>query len=121
MNNVELFVPWWLKNGGYQFTCQKKSTGFLRWLEGMEGRVLLITDWREAKPIMEGLSNLGQIQRIDILMCVVARSDRMFRRAIDWAGKQSSDTDIMVRRCESRDVLRISTGPPGSLQSPQTR
>ena len=78
-----------------RFICHKKAMGFLSWLdEAQQARVLLIADWREAKPIMEELGK--KEPRHDILLCVAARSDRMFRRAVAWASKQSADTDIIV-------------------------
>ncbi|CAE7687876.1 unnamed protein product [Symbiodinium sp. CCMP2456] len=88
---------------GCSFTCHKKSMGFLSWLEGREGRILLLADWREAKPIME---ELGRRQgRHDIIVCVVGQSDKMFRRAVDWATKQVSEIDIIVSSSFSRQNI----------------
>ncbi|CAE7221751.1 unnamed protein product, partial [Symbiodinium microadriaticum] len=88
---------------GCSFTCHKKSMGFLSWLEGREGRILLLADWREAKPIME---ELGRRQgRHDIIVCVVGQSDKMFRRAVDWATKQISEIDIIVSSSFSRQNI----------------
>ena len=75
----------------------------MSWLEDSEDRVLLLADWREAKPVMEELGKREGGH--DVLMCVAAQSDKMFRRAVDWATKQRPDTDIMVSSSFSRQNL----------------
>ena len=75
----------------------------MSWLEDSEERVLLLADWREAKPVMEELGKREGGH--DVLMCVAAQSDKMFRRAVDWATKQRPDTDIMVSSSFSRQNL----------------
>ncbi|CAE7256522.1 unnamed protein product [Symbiodinium sp. CCMP2592] len=77
---------------GCKFVYHKKSMSFLSWLEGRKGSVLLVADWREAKPIMEEISK--QEQRHNFRMCVVAQTATILRRASLWAGTQS--TEIMV-------------------------
>ena len=78
---------------GFKFLCFKKCMGFLSWLQGSSGSVLLIAEWREAKPIMEALDSTTEDR--DLRMCVVARSDQMLRRARIWA-KQQCKADIIL-------------------------
>ncbi|CAE7525673.1 unnamed protein product, partial [Symbiodinium pilosum] len=64
---------------GFNFLCFKKWMGFQSWLQGRTGSVLLVAEWREAKPIMEVLDKTTE--QPDLRMCVVARSEKMLRRA----------------------------------------
>ena len=72
---------------GSTLVCHKKALGFLSWLQDASGKVLLLTDWREAKPIVEGVEHLmdGRPQNFKVRMCIMATSDRIFRRASEWA------------------------------------
>ncbi|CAE7339545.1 unnamed protein product [Symbiodinium sp. CCMP2456] len=79
---------------GCKFVYHKKSMGFLSWLKGRKGSVLLVADWREAKPIMEEITK--QKQRHDLRMCVVAQTATILRRASLWAGTQRGCAEIMV-------------------------
>ena len=87
---------------GFNFLCFKKCMSFLSWLEGSTGSVLLVADWREAKPIMEEVVQKSRSR--DVRMCVAAPSERTFLRACRWAGKQDQSMDIMV----SPGILRRS-------------
>ena len=79
---------------GFEFVLEKKCMGFLSWLEGRTGSVLLIAEWREAKPIMEELGK--RHIACNLSMCVVARTDKMYGRACAWADKQCGSTEISV-------------------------
>ncbi|CAE7244636.1 MDH1B [Symbiodinium sp. CCMP2456] len=72
---------------GSTLVCHKKALGFLSWLQSASGNVLLLTDWREAKPIFEGVEHLteGGPQNFRVRMCITATSDRIHRRACEWA------------------------------------
>ncbi|CAE7232077.1 unnamed protein product [Symbiodinium natans] len=83
---------------GCKFVCHKKSMGFLSWLDARKGAKLIIADWREAKPIIEELSMKKHVKhRSDVRMCVVARSEKMFRRASVFVDRQRmGGVEIMV-------------------------
>ena len=53
---------------GFNFLCFKKWMGFQSWLQGRTGSVLLVAEWREAKPIMEVLDKTTE--QPDLRMCV---------------------------------------------------
>ena len=78
----------------FKFRCHKKSMGFLSWLEGRNDSMLLLADWREAKPIVEALSKRSY--KCDIRICVVAQSEKILRRATDWANQQDESVEIFV-------------------------
>ncbi|CAE7232084.1 unnamed protein product [Symbiodinium natans] len=88
---------------GCKFVCHKKSMNFFGWLDGRKGTKLIIADWREAKPIIEELSR--HKHRSDVRMCVVARSEKMFRRASVFVEKQTMGAEIMVTSDFSRDSV----------------
>ncbi|CAE7948251.1 unnamed protein product [Symbiodinium sp. KB8] len=79
---------------GCKFVWHKKSMSFLRWLEGRKGSILLVADWREAKPITEEISK--QNKGHDLRMCVVAQTATILRRASFWARTQNGCAEIMV-------------------------
>ena len=79
---------------GCKFVCHKKSMRFLSWLEGRKGSILLVADWREAKPTMEEISK--QNQSHDLCMCVVAQTATILRRASFWARAQNGCAEITV-------------------------
>ena len=79
---------------GCKFVCHKKSMRFLSWLEGRKGSILLVADWREAKPTMEEISK--QNQSHDLRMCVVAQTATILRRASFWARAQNGCAEITV-------------------------
>ena len=76
------------------FVWHKKSMSFLRWLESRKGSILLVADWREAKPITEEISK--QDKGHDLRMCVVAQTATILRRASFWARAQNGCAEIMV-------------------------
>ena len=93
---------------GFDFVCEKKSMGLLRWLESRAGTILLVAEWREAKPIMEELST-GSIA-CNVSMCVVTRSEKMFQRARSWVAQQGGEKEILVSEGFSpRKVEKIVT------------
>ncbi|CAE7245658.1 unnamed protein product [Symbiodinium microadriaticum] len=64
----------------------KKAIGFLRWMERKtRGAIILIVDWREVKPIADGLSPL-QLQ--DVHIYVTARCEKSFLNAQSWVNHQ---------------------------------
>mmetsp|Transcript_57749 Transcript_57749/g.135312 ORF Transcript_57749/g.135312 Transcript_57749/m.135312 type:complete len:213 (+) Transcript_57749:90-728(+) len=76
---------------GCKFVYHKKSMGFLEWAAGRKGSVLLVADWREAKPIMEELGK--QSKNHDALiptvrLCIVAQTQKIAHRASLWAGNK---------------------------------
>ena len=83
---------------GCKCVHHKKVMGFKSWLEGRKGRLLLIADWREAKPVIEELSKRRESQ--DFRMCVVAPSERVRRRASLW--KESQNSEILLLGAFSR-------------------
>ena len=78
----------------FKFHCWRKSMGFLSWLEGTGERILLIADWREAKPIVEALGKRSN--KCDIRVCIVAQSEKVLRRATDWVNQQDASAEIFV-------------------------
>ena len=94
---------------GMTLVLHKKSKGFLHWLEGTRGNVLVLADWREAKPILDGHSRLeedGQLAELrGLQMCVLAQSDKMYRRASEWAVliRQGGGMEIGVLHGYSRE------------------
>ena len=106
---------------GCEFRCAKKSVDFLSWLGSKKETVLLIADWREAKPIQDELNNRRGISQHDVRICVVAAAVKTFRRASTWARQQHAAhivvmsgpwlkgaTELMQQRktetCFSRDA-----------------
>ncbi|CAE7204903.1 unnamed protein product [Symbiodinium sp. CCMP2456] len=79
---------------GCKLVWHKKSMSFLRWLEGRKGSILLVADWREAKPITEEISK--QNRGHDLRLCVVAQTATILRRASFWARAQNGCAEIMV-------------------------
>ena len=89
---------------GCKFVYHKKSMGFLEWAEGRKGSVLLVADWREAKPIMEEVAK--QSENHDALiptvrLCIVAQTQKIAHRASLWAGSK----EIMVTCGFSRQAV----------------
>ncbi|CAE7463007.1 unnamed protein product [Symbiodinium natans] len=84
---------------GVKLVLQKKSTGFLKWLGTAKENVFLLADWREAKPIVEGLGGLERLTgQQQLRMCILAQSDNSFQRASEWTMRvrQSHGIDILV-------------------------
>ncbi|CAE6935404.1 unnamed protein product [Symbiodinium natans] len=92
-----------------KFARHKKAAGFLSWLDSRNSRtvtVLIIADWRETKPIVAELSTRSN--HCVARMCVVAQSEKMFRNASLFAGRQSTGFEIVVASsfsCESVEEL----------------
>ena len=101
---------------GFDFLCHKKCMGFMSWLRGSTGSVLLVAEWREAKPIMEELDNWNDIP--DFHMCVVARAKKMYDRACAWAERQSRSKRIVVSLGFSREMVEeLIPAPPQATRS----
>ena len=79
---------------GFDFVCHRKCAGFMSWLQGTTGSVLLFAEWREAKPIMQELDRRNDSR--DFRMCVVTRAKKMHSRACAWAEMQNRSTDIAI-------------------------
>ncbi|CAE7634373.1 unnamed protein product [Symbiodinium pilosum] len=90
---------------GFNFLCFKKCMGFQSWLQGRRGSVLLVAEWREAKPIMEALDKT--IEQPDLRMCVVTRSEQMMRRAYTWSKKQLKADIMLSSGLRIRDVEQL--------------
>ena len=92
-----------------KFARHKKAAGFLSWLDSGNSRtvtVLIIADWRETKPIVAELSTRSN--HCVARMCVVGQSEKMFRNASLFAGRQSTGFEIVVASsfsCESVEEL----------------
>ena len=95
----------------FKLRCHKKSMGFLSWLEGRDESILLMADWREAKPIVEALGKRSN--KCDIRICVVAQSETILRRATEWANQQDASLEILVTssfwRESAEELLRRYT------------
>ncbi|CAE6970092.1 MDH1B [Symbiodinium natans] len=93
----------------------KKSSGFLAWLEEMEaGKVLVLADWREAKPLAEGLDVLAaQGKLLQVRMCILAASDKIYSRASEWAGivRQGGGRETVVLRGFSHEGIEDFIAP----------
>ena len=87
---------------GFNFVCFKKYMGFQSWLQGRTGTVLLVAEWREAKPIMEAFYKTAE--QPDLRMCAVVRSAKMLRRACMWAREQPNADITVVSGLDIRDV-----------------
>ena len=91
---------------GSTLVCHKKALGFLSWLQTASGNVLLLTDWREAKPIFEGVEHMteGGPQNFKVRMCITATSGRIYGRACEWANSicQNGGWEVVVLDVFSR-------------------
>ena len=74
------------------------------WLGGRCGSIVLVADWREAKPIMDWLNT--QEDGVNLRMVVVAQSEKIFRRASTWASHQKTGADILVTPGFSRSIIQ---------------
>ena len=90
---------------GFKFLCFKKCMGFQSWLQGRTGSVLLVAEWREAKPIMEAFEKTTE--QLDLRMCVVVRSEQMLRRACAWKKKQPHADIMLASNGSIRDVEQL--------------
>ncbi|CAE7607519.1 unnamed protein product [Symbiodinium natans] len=98
----------------------KKAQSFLRWLKGKSVTVVLIADWREVKPIMEGLD---AEQQADVHMYITARWDKSYFNALSWVqeharGKQISMLENFSRQNVQEVVRRHLPCGGGELQTP---
>ncbi|CAE7907352.1 unnamed protein product [Symbiodinium microadriaticum] len=88
---------------GCKFVHHKKCVSFVNWLEGRSGSIVLVADWREAKPIVDWLNN--QEDGYNLRMTVLAQSEKIFRRASAWASNQKTGADILVMPGFSRPLV----------------
>ena len=72
---------------GFHFLCFRKGRTFLSWLDATSGSVLLVAEWREAKPIIQAIGR--RTEHREVAICAVARSDSTCRRARAWLDSQS--------------------------------
>ena len=79
---------------GFDFKCEKKWTGLLKWLESRAGTVLLVADWREARPLLEELR--GRSIACKLSTCVVTKTPKTFRLVCFWAGQLGVEAEILV-------------------------
>mmetsp|Transcript_22831 Transcript_22831/g.53812 ORF Transcript_22831/g.53812 Transcript_22831/m.53812 type:complete len:209 (-) Transcript_22831:159-785(-) len=88
---------------GCRCSFYKKAIGFLRWMERKtRGTIILIVDWREVKPIVDGLSPL-QLQ--DVHIYVTARCEKSLLNAQSWVNHQQRLFDISVLEKISEDSV----------------
>merc|ERR1719277_1399187 len=81
----------------------KKAKQFNTWIEKAPRPVFaLITDWREAQPCMQVLSQ-HQGQNRPITMIVVCDSHRQYNRAVEWAKYLPSNL-VEVHVCEKSSI-----------------
>ncbi|CAJ1345526.1 unnamed protein product, partial [Effrenium voratum] len=95
---------------GCQFNSNKKAAGFLKWWLGAnQPRTILFTDWREAKPVVEGVHAAlrGQVRGVfsDVLhICIVAQSPKVHARAVEWAKAVMGDQVTVVPGLDISEV-----------------
>ncbi|CAE7663004.1 unnamed protein product [Symbiodinium pilosum] len=85
---------------GLNFLCFKKCTGFQSWLQGRTGSVLLVAEWREAKPIMEALDRMTEQPDLRL-------SEQSMRRAYTWSKKQLKADIMLSSGLRIRDVEQL--------------
>eukprot|EP00930_Biecheleria_cincta_P003623 TRINITY_DN104555_c0_g1_i1.p1 TRINITY_DN104555_c0_g1~~TRINITY_DN104555_c0_g1_i1.p1 ORF type:complete len:308 (-),score=65.78 TRINITY_DN104555_c0_g1_i1:288-1211(-) len=84
-----------VKDVGAACVCCKKANGYMSWLEDQRSRPhVLITNWREVKPTVQGLAEAGSCCR-PLGIIVLAESDVVHRRASQWT-ETLSDIRIPV-------------------------
>eukprot|EP00931_Biecheleriopsis_adriatica_P099261 TRINITY_DN7365_c0_g2_i1.p1 TRINITY_DN7365_c0_g2~~TRINITY_DN7365_c0_g2_i1.p1 ORF type:complete len:282 (-),score=19.47 TRINITY_DN7365_c0_g2_i1:218-1000(-) len=73
--------------GGGSIVLHKKSNKLLEWLARHgESRYVLLSDWREAKPCLEGLGcSEGVVKGQPLAFCVYCESMKTYERALEWA------------------------------------
>ncbi|CAE7825026.1 tef3 [Symbiodinium sp. CCMP2592] len=101
---------------GCRCSFYKKAIGFLRWMERKaRGAIILIVDWREVKPIVDGLSPL-QLQ--DVHIYVTTRCEKSLLNAQSWVNHQRRLCDISVLEKISEDsvekLIRYHVGETSS-------
>ncbi|CAE7263451.1 unnamed protein product [Symbiodinium natans] len=75
------------------FFCKKAAT-FLRWLEGRsDSSVVLIADWREVKPISEGIP---LEQQTDVHIYISPRCEKAYLNAKSWVQGQTRFKQISL-------------------------
>eukprot|EP00435_Cladocopium_sp_Y103_P028627 s1614_g7.t1 len=86
------------------FVCKKKAHGLMKWWSGAGmPHGVIFTDWREAKPLVEGLlevateygRTLDDILGKSIRICVIAQSSKIYLRALEW-GKIVMNNQVKV-------------------------
>ncbi|CAE7239897.1 unnamed protein product [Symbiodinium natans] len=94
---------------GLELIYHKKCEGFLRWLDGLDAgdTVLLVADWREAKPIVEGLR-----RRLFpyLWMCVLTQSQASYFHASSWAASHPCGREIPVLAELNKELLHAAAG-----------
>jgi len=88
---------------GASLICLKKSRQFAVWMErAPRPPYVLITDWREAQPSMQAISQQSE-QKHPMLIIVLCDSKRQFLRASEWARGLRADFS-KVQVCERSNI-----------------
>jgi len=92
-----------LKGLGGSLVCLKKANQFSHWLlKSPRPMYVLITDWREAQPCLQFLSQQDTVAR-PACTVVICDSSRQLGRACQWAQKQPSGTGALLI-CERSNI-----------------
>ena len=110
---------------GSKLVLHKKSTAFVNWLRTAKDNIFLLADWREAKPIVEGLGGLRYFMaQRQLRICILAQSQSSYRNASEWAAGiwKTYGRDILVLDGFSstgvEDFIAQSLEDTGSRVSP---
>eukprot|EP00931_Biecheleriopsis_adriatica_P059787 TRINITY_DN3583_c0_g3_i1.p1 TRINITY_DN3583_c0_g3~~TRINITY_DN3583_c0_g3_i1.p1 ORF type:complete len:269 (+),score=36.30 TRINITY_DN3583_c0_g3_i1:82-888(+) len=82
--------------GGGSLVCHKKAARFLEWLANNRTPYVLLSDWREAKPCLEGLErHAGAFRGQPLVTCVYTETAQIYERAHMWArGLPSNEVTV---------------------------
>ncbi|CAE6971540.1 unnamed protein product [Symbiodinium sp. CCMP2592] len=94
---------------GMQLVLHKKFSGFLEWFRDVssEDTVLLLTDWREVKPIVQGLGGQGQ-GCPHLRLCILAQSFTAYRSAVKWVNSQTGREMPVFHGFTYESVLQVT-------------
>mmetsp|Transcript_42916 Transcript_42916/g.80062 ORF Transcript_42916/g.80062 Transcript_42916/m.80062 type:complete len:212 (-) Transcript_42916:42-677(-) len=115
---------------GCHLVCQRKAKGTLAWLEASMPSVpvVVMADWREVKPLVEGIQTMekecpGSGKKIRL--GVLAASAKIYRRSRDWAASQDGlkakvaadfsegvDLEGFIRECVDDPLFESSASDP---------
>lgn len=92
---------------GMQLVLHKKFSGYLQWFDDVssEDTVLLLTDWREAKPIVQGL---GGHEGPHLRLCILAQSQTAVRSATKWVNSQTGREIPVLHGFTYESVLQVA-------------
>jgi len=86
------------------FVCKKKAHGLMAWWLSMDmPHMVIFTDWREAKPLVENFTefcsdsgkSLCDILGKSVHLCIIAQSPKIHLRALEWA-KLNMNNEVKV-------------------------